>query len=109
MRSLEQQLLIIESIMRDVGIYTHQHPRNLERRLTTTDWHLAAAIHTMITLGCTYDRIGMALNITFATVSAYRHEAENNLNCVFFGAAVKCYRKSGIESLIPHENEMRIA
>jgi len=109
MRTLEQHLHIIEAIMRDLGIYTRQHPRNLARRLTTTDWHLAAAIHVMIELGCTYDRISLALDITYATVSAFQSEAQDNLKCVFFGAALKCYRKAGAESLITHENAMRIA
>ena len=108
MRTLKEQALIIGSIMRDVGIYTRQHPLNLDQGVST-DWNMSAAVYVMITFGCTYDRIALALNISFAQVSRFNQQAQDSMHCVFFGAAIKCYLKAGDEALAVHENAMRIA
>jgi hypothetical protein len=107
--NVQEQSMVIASIMNHLGIYTYQHPARLEK-CEMNDWHLSAAIHAMCSLQCTYSSISFALNISFSTVSyhmSYARELQGH--CVFFGVAVTLYQQAGREALTSHQNAVRVA
>lgn len=98
-RTIEEQCAIIAQIMRYVGIYTRQHPANLER-CEMTEWHMSAAIFAMCNLGVSYISIADALNLTFAQISRHMCIARDQIDrCIFFETAVQCYCNAAVESL----------
>lgn len=98
-RTIEQQCAILSHVMIHVGLYTRQHPANLER-CEMTQWHMSAAIYAMVQLHVTYLSIADALNLTFPQVSRHMAIARDQIDrCIFFSTAAKLYSNAGIEAL----------